>query len=163
MNKIDSFRDEYYFLSNFSPSKIRHNGMVFPTVEHAYQAMKIDPKLPKDQHENWLAKIAGCETPGKAKAIGKTVPLMDNWDQYKVGVMFGLLWQKFEDPTLRKMLLDTGDAELIEGNWWGDRFWGVCGGRGENWLGKHLMEIRDRIKDDIANEFEGDLGDSSGG
>lgn len=40
----------------------------------------------------------------------------------------------------------TGDAELIEGNNWGDTFWGVCNGRGENMLGKLLMEIRDYLR-----------------
>ena len=49
---------------------------------------------------------------------------------------------KFSDPHLRSLLLATGDAELIEGNWWHDQFWGVCNGVGQNQLGKILMAIR---------------------
>jgi predicted NAD-dependent protein-ADP-ribosyltransferase YbiA (DUF1768 family) len=36
-------------------------------------------------------------------------------------------------------------VELIEGNWWGDTYWGVCNGVGENHLGKLLMKIRDYL------------------
>jgi predicted NAD-dependent protein-ADP-ribosyltransferase YbiA (DUF1768 family) len=43
-------------------------------------------------------------------------------------------------------LLETGDAELIEGNDWGDTFWGVCGGKGNNFLGKLLMEVRKELR-----------------
>ena len=37
----------------------------------------------------------------------------------------------------------TEDAELIEGNWWKDTYWGICDGVGENRLGQMLMWIRD--------------------
>ena len=43
-------------------------------------------------------------------------------------------------------LLDTGDTELIEGNNWHDTFWGVCKGKGQNNLGKILMEVRKDIR-----------------
>lgn len=41
-----------------------------------------------------------------------------------------------------KKLIKTGDAELIEGNWWGDKYWGMCNGEGMNKLGKILMQVR---------------------
>ena len=53
---------------------------------------------------------------------------------------------KFEIPELREALLNTDNAKLIEGNWWGDKFWGICNGVGENNLGKLLMEVRDEIR-----------------
>ena len=45
---------------------------------------------------------------------------------------------------LRQQLLDTGDAELVEGNSWNDTFWGVSArtGKGKNWLGRLLMQVR---------------------
>jgi predicted NAD-dependent protein-ADP-ribosyltransferase YbiA (DUF1768 family) len=43
---------------------------------------------------------------------------------------------------LAERLMATGDAELIEGNTWGDRYWGVVDGTGENRLDKHLMQRR---------------------
>ena len=59
-------------------------------------------------------------------------------------VMRDLVVQKFSDPLLQSLLETTGDEELIEGNHWGDVFWGVCKGVGENHLGKILMKVRGR-------------------
>jgi predicted NAD-dependent protein-ADP-ribosyltransferase YbiA (DUF1768 family) len=49
---------------------------------------------------------------------------------------------------LGDMLLSTGDELLIEGNTWGDTYWGVDlkTGIGENKLGKILMKVREEIK-----------------
>lgn len=62
-----------------------------------------------------------------------------------VVVMLNLLRIKFSDPMLRQQLVDTGDAELVEGNAWNDTFWGVSlkTGMGKNWLGRLLMQVRD--------------------
>ncbi len=57
--------------------------------------------------------------------------------------MDSFLREKFSpEMILSEMLEATGDAELIEGNHWGDTFWGVCNGVGQNNLGKLLMAIR---------------------
>ena len=60
--------------------------------------------------------------------------------------MRNFIHQKFQDEALRRLLLATGNAELIESNYWNDTYWGVCNGIGQNWLGKILMEERERIK-----------------
>ena len=60
--------------------------------------------------------------------------------------MRSILEAKFAVPELRDALLATGDAELVEGNTWGDVYWGVCGGRGRNQLGRTLMRVRDDIR-----------------
>lgn len=135
MKKIDSFAGEYRFLSNFAPSIIEVDGLEYPTVEHAFQALKTE-----NPTEREIVRTA--RTPGQAKKLGRRVTLRPDWDTARVGVMKMLLEKKFADKVLRAELLATGDAELVEGNYWNDRFWGVCRGRGENWLGKLLMEIR---------------------
>lgn len=57
-----------------------------------------------------------------------------------------ILENKFGDYELRKKLDSTKGYELIEGNSWGDRFWGQSPlGTGKNELGKLLMSIRDDI------------------
>jgi len=59
-----------------------------------------------------------------------------------------LLRDKFtRHADLRILLLDTGDRELVEGNTWDDRFWGVCEGVGENHLGRLLMKIRAELRE----------------
>lgn len=62
--------------------------------------------------------------------------------------MSGLVRQKFNHryPELRTKLLSTGDLEIIEGNHWGDTFWGVCNGTGENHLGRILMQVREDLR-----------------
>jgi len=57
-----------------------------------------------------------------------------------------ILTERFKvGTTLAQQLIATGNAKLEEGNWWGDTFWGTCNGKGQNWLGKILMEIRNQL------------------
>lgn len=136
---ITSFEGQYRFLSNFYLTPIPWGGLVYPSVEHAYQAQKcINPGD---------CKLFLTGKPGQAKRLGKTIPMIPNWDRVKVDVMRVMLVIKFANPDLKDLLLATGDAELIEGNDWGDRFWGVCEGQGLNTLGRLLMAVRelDRI------------------
>lgn len=137
---IDSFTGEYRFLSNFFPAKITYQGDVYSSVEHAYQASKTDDFSVR-------AKIREAKTCGIAKHLGRYVKLRMDWETIKLSVMHELVLQKFQDKVLRAELLATGERLLIEGNWWNDRFWGVCRGQGENHLGKILMKVRAQLKD----------------
>lgn len=137
---IDSFTGEYRFLSNFYPSLIRHERILYPTVEHAYQASKTSVMSEK-------RLIAAAASPGDAKRMGQKVMLPRTWESIKVGIMRSLVLAKFmKHLNLRELLLATGEVPLIEGNTWGDRFWGVCGGEGKNQLGQILMDVRDDLK-----------------
>lgn len=137
--KIESFSGEYRFLSNFWYSDVEMDGVMWPTIEHAFQAAKTE--IPSEQRE-----ILRANTPGTAKALGRAVTLRDGWDGIKLMVMANLVYKKFStDEELRAKLIATGDAELIEGNNWGDKFWGVCDGEGLNHLGKVLMHVRDMV------------------
>lgn len=89
--------------------------------------------------------IANASTPGLAKKMGRSVSLRPDWEDIKDDVMLEGLYRKFADDELAEWLLDTGDEELIEGNWWGDRYWGVCNGVGQNKLGKLLMKVREEL------------------
>ena len=139
--KITTFRDEYYFLSNFSPSIIVVEKIKVPTVEHAYQGKKTNNLSER-------LTIYNAETPGEAKRLGRKVKMRKNWEGIKFNIMYKLLKKKFTIPELRKKLLDTGDAHLEEENTWGDRVWGTVHGEGENHLGKLLMKIRMEIKNE---------------
>lgn len=143
MEPITTFTDEHRFLSNFFPSRfeVRRFGKMWTvrTVEHPFQGMKT-----RDVHE-WR-RVLECSTPGRAKRMGRRVTMREEWDEIKVEVMRSLLVTKFSIPMLGDALVATGDRELIEGNSWGDTFWGVCDGVGENHLGRLLMEVRSQIK-----------------
>lgn len=136
---IDSFRGDFGFLSNFYEMSIWIDGEKYPSVEHAYQAAKTnDPTTKK--------LIREAKTPAIAKKLGQSCQLVQGWDSKKIVIMRELIKKKFENPLLRALLLATEDAQLIEGNTWNDRFWGVCRGVGSNWLGKILMEVRKECK-----------------
>ena len=138
---IDCFDGHWAFLSNFYWNEIEFEGITNPTNEHLFQAMKT---LDIDERR----AIANCLTPGRAKRMGRRVALRPDWENVKEDVMFEGLCLKFADEQLADWLLETGDEELVEGNFWKDTFWGVCNGVGENKLGKLLMKVRDMIKEE---------------
>jgi ribA/ribD-fused uncharacterized protein len=138
---ISKFWKEFSFLSNFFPVNIEFNGKIFPSVEHAYQAAKT---LDKDEQE----KIRVSLSPGKAKRLGKKVKLREGWNKVKLQLMENFLRQKFDNISLKQKLLNTKGHELVEGNNWGDKFWGCSLNpdgtfSGQNHLGLLLMRIRD--------------------
>ena len=145
METIDSFQGKYRFLSNFWPSEVLLYGLIYPTVEHAYQAAKTN-----DLDDREI--IRNLDTPGRAKSRGKSVVLREDWEDIKFSLMSDLVYQKFsKNDYLSDMLVETGDTKIIEGNTWGDTYWGVCKGVGENNLGKILMKVRKSLNSpDIA-------------
>lgn len=150
---IDKFSGYYRFLNNFYlPAAVVLDGVPYPGVEHAYQAAKSDDVIMR-------AIVRQAATPGAAKRIGQRLLLRHDWEQVKLLVMEDLVRQKFTNhPELGQALLDTGDAELIEGNHWGDTFWGVCNGVGENHLGKILMKVRQELRHAQDQEAEAAAG-----
>lgn len=138
---ITSFSGDYAFLSNFYGSKLTYEGIVYPTLEHAFQAAKTLDK-------NERLEVAKQISPGEAKLMGRKLHLRADWEDIKIDVMEAMLAIKFVyASTLGDLLVKTGDAELIEGNTWNDRFWGVCKGEGQNWLGKLLMKRRKHLQE----------------
>ena len=77
---------------------------------------------------------------------GRKVTLRPDWEEIKLEAMREVVHVKFLAPDLRRYLLNTGDATLIEGNYWNDTFWGMCRGIGENHLGRILMAEREAIR-----------------
>ncbi len=136
MKTIDSFTGEYRFLSNFWSAPTTVIGIEYPSSEAAYQACKTTD-LDVRQKFTQLA-------PNEAKRLGKHIKLRPDWTLVtKIECMELCLRAKFmRNPLLLDKLIATGDAKLIEGNTWGDTFWGVYRGSGTNYLGKLLMQIR---------------------
>lgn len=144
---IVSFRGDFDFLSNMYLTNINYKGKLFKSVENAYQWMKCrDDKI-------WSEK---CLTyaPHKIKIESKKLDYDKQWfDFNKLLIMEELLRIKFNDDDLMFKLLITKNQNIIEGNFWGDRFWGVDLGvnpnLGENHLGRLLMKIRDEVNNNI--------------
>lgn len=137
---ITTFSGRYEFLSNFYASPIVINTLLYPTAEHAFQAFKT---LDEDQHD----RVRCAPSPSRAKQLGRRVTLRPDWESVRVEVMRRVVGWKFaQHPDLAALLVATGDEQLVEGNWWGDTFWGVCEGTGRNMLGVILMELRDSLR-----------------
>ncbi len=138
---ITEFQGNHRFLSNFWSLKtgIMYANLLFYSVENAYQAAKC-------RYVDQMVQFQGIR-PGDAKRLGKTVDQRADWNEKKLSIMEDLVQQKFfNNPDLAKLLLATGDQELVEGNKWGDRFWGQCPiGTGQNHLGKILMKVRNEL------------------
>lgn len=135
---IKGFNEEYRWLSNYWPCEVIWNGLTYKSSEAAYQAAKsLDPKV----WERFTTLGAGT-----SKKEGKLLDIREDWDDVKLGIMFQICLDKFvRNEDLKQKLLATGDKFLEETNWWGDTFWGVCRGAGQNHLGRTLMEIRQII------------------
>ncbi len=139
---INSFQGPHRFLSNFFPSPINWGPgeVVFPTVEHGFV-------WHKSTNPHFRRMVLAEPKPGKVKRFGRSCVLRDHWDDMKLVIMEDLLVEKFQQhPDLRQKLINTGNAELIEGNHRGDTFWGVCNGVGENHLGELLMKVRSALQ-----------------
>ncbi len=142
VDKIDHFRGEYAWLSNFTPCIIELDGFTYPTSEHAYQSCKSDDI-------EWKRFCANpINSTGQCKRQSKKIRILKNWEQIKQEKMLVILEQKFSDEPFKSLLLGTGDAEVIEGNNHGDDYWGVPfdTGKGQNKLGIILMNIREALK-----------------
>lgn len=136
---IQQFSDEYEFLSNFCFSKITYDGLEYLSAESAYQAQKTLDLEKRKQFQLYL--------PSRAKRHGRKLKLRPDWEQVKDKIMYEIVLAKFtQNDSLRIALLSTTDSELIEGNTWGDTYWGVYKGQGQNKLGKILMDVRHQLQ-----------------
>lgn len=145
MEVINCFNGAYSWLSNYFVFPITmSDGITYTSVESAFQAQKtLDI-----QKRNKIA----CLSPSASKKEGRLVDLRPDWNEIKDGVMLEALRLKFMDAALRQLLINTGDAKLIEGNWWHDCYWGECncnkcGSHGKNMLGQLLMKVRNEIQE----------------
>ena len=141
--QITAFNGEYRFLSNYYPCPVTIDGLTYRNAEAAFQAAKCDDPVDR---------ASFCTLPPNvAKAIGRKIKLREGWENERDGIMADIIHAKFaQNPTLAQALIDTGDADLIEGNTWNDNYWGVCecarcrseGIKGQNKLGQILMAER---------------------
>ncbi|MEO7001424.1 MAG: NADAR family protein [Ktedonobacterales bacterium] len=137
--------EPYGCFSNFSAQGIALDGAWWPTVEHYFQAQKFVGTA----NTTYGERIRRATTPKQAATLGRSrqIPLRPDWEEVKDDVMLRAVQCKFEThERLRKLLLSTGDEEIIEASP-SDYYWG-CGadGSGRNQLGRLLMLVRSRLR-----------------
>lgn len=157
---IEKFRKEYFFLSNMKSLDNwieTDQGFLVPTAEHAYQAAKFQDRT-IHQHIAWARgnqddtrmHADGVASKELAYNLAESgVKIRSDWEVAKLGIMRVVIQQKFKkNQDLARMLVATAPEEIVEGNDWGDRFWGVdpIGSKnGDNHLGRILMQTRDEL------------------
>lgn len=130
---IDRFDGQYRFLSNFYEAPLLFRGLVFGNAEAAFHSQKCPQRAKQFQGLN----------ASQAKQLGRQVVIRPDWDKVRDQVMYEVVFEKFsQNSKIRERLITTGEAMLVEGNTWNDRYWGVCNGIGQNKLGKILMRVR---------------------
>ena len=136
---ITRFRGPFKFLSNLYATPINYKGHTYCCLEAAYQAQKsLDPAI----HE----RFANIRLPYKARGMGQRIKtIRPDWFDIRIDIMEELLFIKFSHPHLKEWLQCTGQSKIVECNTWGDTFWGVYDGVGENHLGTLLMKVRDTL------------------
>lgn len=146
--KFDSFigfyTREFFCLDNFSSFAVVHKGIKYPTIEHAYQALKFEKTAPEIA-KRILESFSSYEALTIAhENVDKQNP---NWDKIKVSIMEELLRLKLEqNPYVKRKLLETKDYMLCEDSP-KDSFWGIGKNRdGQNQLGKLWMKLRSELK-----------------
>ena len=108
-------------------------------------------------------KILAAKNPAEAKALGREVSDFDQevWDANCDGVVERANLLKFsQDDRLRKILLGTGNREIVETSP-NDRFWGIGfdtehalsneASWGQNKLGKALMRVREQLEKQLES------------
>ncbi len=140
-----SVNAEHGELSNFAPYPIALKGKRWPTSEHFFQAQKFTNA--SDQEE-----IRRANSPMMAARMGRDRKrkLRRDWESAKIGVMREAVEAKFrQHDELRVLLLATGSATLVE-HTENDDFWGDGGdGSGRNELGRVLMAVRERLREEL--------------
>jgi ribA/ribD-fused uncharacterized protein len=144
MGQIRFYRisEPYGEFSNFSPHPVELKGRTWPTSEHYFQAQKFSGT----EHEE---EVRQAKSPMIAARMGRSRerPLRPDWESVKEDVMREALNAKFtQHPDLGSLLLQTGNAEMIE-HTKNDNYWGDGGdGSGKNRLGQMLMELRTKLR-----------------
>jgi ribA/ribD-fused uncharacterized protein len=133
---------DHGFMSNFANGFefTDADGIEWSTSEHYYQAMKSNIESEQEY-------VRGAPDAYHAKKRGGEINITQDWSHRKIHVMRQVLEYKFASGTEAAGLLnETGIDYLVEWAPWGDTFWGVDGNKhGQNWLGRLLIEQRDKL------------------
>lgn len=129
--------------SNLAPYPIVIEGELWDSTEHYFQFMRF-----KDINPTYAQRIRDAATPRQAKMISMEIAdRPENWSKIRVELLREANIVKYNSyPRLAKLLLSTGNEELIEANP-NDDFWGEgADGTGQNMMGRILMEIRENLR-----------------
>lgn len=139
----------YIYFSPYTAHALEIEGIVYPTVEHAYQCMRYtDPKI-IEEIRLAHSPVKAWETSTKYKHL--QIPEFKD-ENHKLAVMKRLMKFKAEQhEEIRKALAESGDMKIVKHIVTyppGDGFWDDGeDGIGLNYIGRLWMEIREELAD----------------
>ncbi len=147
MNKKFPLEKFAIYFSPYTAHAIEINGIVFPTVEHAYQCQRYTDKKIIEEIKSARSPVKAWEVSSKYKHL--QIPEFKN-EEHKLEVMKKLMRLKVEQhEDIRKALNDSQDLNIVKHvNTYppGDGFWDDGeDGEGKNHMGRIWMEIRKEI------------------
>ncbi|KAK4570407.1 hypothetical protein LTR86_002487 [Recurvomyces mirabilis] len=144
------FEEPWGFMSQWYEASFEVDGVKYLTAE---MWMMIEKEIARKMMETTI--------PAEHQALGRKAKGFNRkkWDEHKSRIVEEGNYHKFtkckDKPEMRKMLLATGDRELVEASPT-DRIWGVGFGAadaeanrkdwGENRLGKAMMVVREKLR-----------------
>jgi ribA/ribD-fused uncharacterized protein len=158
---MERITDDYVFfwgseLSNWHPCNFKYKEHIFHNSEQAFMWEKA--MYFNDQQS--ASMILACPSPNIAKKLGRKVKNFDQKEWLTAGydVMVNVNYAKYDqNEGLKSSLLSTGDKTIVEASPY-DIIWGIGlhweddkvldkkNWRGQNLLGKALMEVREILR-----------------
>jgi hypothetical protein len=140
---INFIETRFFDLSPFSAHEIEIEGVLFKTVEHAYQALRIKSGPERESIKNQRSPMDAWREAQKYKNNPDlSIPGHDKY--ILMENLFRAKLTQHED--VRRVLLETGSRELLK-VYDTDYYWGTgVDGTGENQMGKLWMKLRDELR-----------------
>ncbi|MFA6322332.1 MAG: NADAR family protein [Candidatus Buchananbacteria bacterium] len=136
----------YIYFSPYTAHAIEVDGIVYPTVEHAYQCQRYN-------NSEIINEIKSATSPLKAWQVSSKYKNQEisDFQQKKVEIMKSLMRLKaLQHEEVKKALLDSGEAKIVKHIYTfppGDGFWDDGqSGEGQNIMGQIWMELREELK-----------------
>ena len=143
--------------SNWAPSEITLEGMTFNCVEQYMMYKKAEVAGDTES----MQAVMDTPMPNDQKAIGRKIKNYDDakWSAVRYEIVKDAVRAKFTQiPDLQEYLLESGNKHIVEASPY-DAVWGIAMGeddpdrfdeskwRGENLLGKCIMDVRDELRE----------------
>ncbi len=137
---INFLETRFHDLSPFSAHEVEIDGVVYKTVEHAYQALRVIEEE-RDSVMNARSPMDAWRRGNECKAAGKFVSDFD-----KDALMEKIFRAKLaQHEDIKEVLRVTGDRTLLK-VYKEDSYWGTgSDGNGQNKMGKLWMKLRSEL------------------
>lgn len=148
MSQVYPLEKFHIYFSPYTAHQIEIDGVIFPTVEHAYQCQRYTDKAIIEEIRTARSPVKAWQASSKYKHL--QIPEFKD-ENYKLKVMKELMKLKVaQHEEIRNALIESGNLKIVKHITTfppGDGFWDDGeDGNGLNHMGRMWMEIREEIK-----------------